>query len=371
MGRKFLVLSALLLLVTACDRGSIPIAPLSEHRRTRTVRDTLCHHGVEAFSKTVHPHVRGDCLPCHDIGGMSGKPHSVEDVEKSYRYMLGYVNWSALDDSFLIKKGGNSHCKNYPQGKCVSTQEDMRRIIRAWWDAGQKDCPNMGTFVTRPEKIPKGGGKMLFDLGHLVGGLNARLTVEIYQEPNAYAIMRPRLKTDKPVNIVSFQPLLNGKLQSASNGWTKIAAAISAHDPEGVLLSAEIVRIPMELEQDELSISIGKLEMRVDFSCSYPDKVRTHVLPVLSDRSCYRCHGGGPNNELGEIVAKTALDMTASEEALCLRLLERGSGRNKTDSPLISLPLRGLLGHPRVIPLSSEILPMWVEWIRAEGVHPQ
>jgi hypothetical protein len=54
-----------------------------ESARYSTKPDLGCHEGVKAFSSTVHPLLRRDCLPCHDIGGIANKPHSVAEVEKS------------------------------------------------------------------------------------------------------------------------------------------------------------------------------------------------------------------------------------------------------------------------------------------------
>lgn len=333
-------------------------------------RTDLCQKGVDAFSKTVHPHVRGDCLPCHDVGGLSGIPHSTADVEKSYSRILGYVNFSDLEHSFFVTKGGNRHCLKHG-GSCKSTEEDIRSVLMQWWEQGQKECPNLGKYLSRPAPAPQTTNQqvVVFGLSHLTNEIgNSSFSVRIRREGDFYFLSHPRLVTpDSHARVSGLTVLINGKLVAGANAWSAVLAATDPASKEGVLLSGFPLRIPIEKgEGDEVSFAFANIEKIDPLSCRHLDTFEKVVMPELEERTCYRCHGGGPSTAPGEIEAKKYLDMNFSKDLLCKALLLRGNGKMVNDSPLIALPLRRALGHPQLIPLASEILPAWSDWIRSE-----
>lgn len=331
--------------------------------------DSECEKGITAFSQTLHPLLRRDCLPCHDTGGISGKPHSVADPEKSYTRMVGYVDWSQIDSSYLVKKGGNRHCLKYEGGKCQTTEEDLRQVLKQWWEMGQKECPNFGAYVTQPEVISKPSQTLHFDLSRYVAGLGPiALTVQVETLEGRHLLSRPRLKGHTAaVSIEGLKILKNGKLQNEENHWELVKASVLPG--ESPLLSADILELAKESEADEISVGLKNLKKRDSFHCQHLETFRKDVLALLPRGACYRCHGGGSTEEAGEPIAKMALNLDGTDEELCQRLLLRGSTRYATSSPLIALPLHGALGHPRALPFASEVLPAWTKWVSLEGVH--
>ena len=359
-------------LVVLCSLGCQKIRekhPLDSRLTCRGLgRDAVCQKGIDAYSNTVFPFIRKSCLPCHDAEGMANRPFAVSDLQISYDSVLRYQDFNAVASSYFVTKFNPSTMNPNV------TQTDIEIRVKQWWDSGQKDCTNIGKFVTNPNPVPQTAAPsaIRFGLSDLVAGLgNASFEVSVRREGDSYTVEKPRLVTrDSPIHIAGVNILLNGSQKASANGWNSIKASIPSDERSGALLAACTLRVPVENgDKDEISFSFDSLEKRAPFSCKKLSVFQKDVLPVLRERSCYRCHSGGPEHAPGEEQAKKALDMELADEALCLKLLSRGNGTNSVDSPLIALPLRGIFGHPRAIALSSEVLPAWSDWIDGEGVH--
>lgn len=326
-----------------------------------------CQKGIDAFEKTVYAHIRRDCRDCHDDGGFSEISHSSHDILKSYQRVISYVNWSNVDDSFFIKKGGNLHCLKYPQeGKCSSDEKTLRELVHQWWESGQKDCPLIGALVSRPTKLNQSSEPMeiRIDISNLaqVGGLKFEFTA--HRENDEYVLSRPRILGESTaIRIKGIGMVQNGRPLTLINGWQSVSVKVLPNTK--ALLSAITVRVPVELgAEDEISFGFQSLEKVEPFSCQKLTAFENDVLPVLSRRRCYSCHGGGPDNALGIESAHKQLNMNLPIETLCIALWLRG--QSGVESPLIALSLRGMLGHPRSIVLATDIFPAWMEWIRGE-----
>lgn len=344
-----------------------------------------CDNGVKAFEASVHKLLRQDCIGCHDTGGI-GPAHSVAEPQKSYGRILAYVDWRNIDGSRLVTKGGNQHCLQHPGGKCTSTQADIKRVLKEWWENGQKDCPNVGRFVTKPvpvpDPLPKGPGAatMRWQLGSIDPSLaGASLEMEILQGTRAgrveYVLRKPRLTVGKePVRFSSVNFLVNGKHDYFASVYTLLDAHISLPlAPEGSTLSPVPVlsSVPVIVGQDqptgdEISLAFEMVEVAPNPDCRHIAAFENDVLPVFQARRCYSCHGGGPDNLTGRAPANEAFPMRLSMAKLCSASLQRSGVRFQTDSPLISFPLKGSMGHPRVLLGTSEIHPAWTDWLRAE-----
>lgn len=334
-----------------------------------------CSSGLKAFETSVHALYRRDCLPCHDKGGI-GPGHGVADVEKSYDLTLSYVNWGNLSASKLIHKGGDQHCRlkpgNPPGDQCVSTKADLVRELQKWWEEGQKDCPNFGNYVTPPLNLL--ATPQWFPLSWQLGPLNPELfgvtlEMDIRAEGNAFLLRKPILKgLAFPVRMEKFYLILNGEIIDSPFTFVK---AISM--PEGewgsAVLSSSTVTLPVEkLQGNRLAIGFDVLAKSEPITCKEKDFFKNEVLPGIEKRkNCYRCHGG-PEME-GEPVARSRFDMKVPEDTLCNSFLNRGNGRFLAYSPLIAYPLKGANGHPIAIPVESEVLPAWTNWLMAERKH--
>ena len=328
-----------------------------------------CHKGLQAYQNTLHAHLRKDCLPCHDTGGLADKPHSVSDPETSLQRIIAYVNWSDIPKSYLVKKGGNGHCHDHG-GTCTSTEAVIEEQLKTWWEQGQKECPNFGNVVTAPlalptDEIPR---VLSYPLASQVPEITgAKLELRARYEEGAYVLDQPRLMTKKTgVKIQGLSIAVNGRWQAGANSWQRVRARVAPQDSP--LISTTTLRVAKDRDEDTLAIGIQTLSPTDAFDCHEWERFRKEVLPVIANRDCYRCHGGGPSAYPGT-AAKERLNMAVDESSLCRNLLGRGNGMSAIDCALISLPLRGTFGHPREIPLAAEILPSWEEWIRAEEVH--
>lgn len=366
------------LLTNCSDKSQVSENPTLLTGRSAIVASRAkseCDSGIKAFEASLHKLLRNDCIGCHDLPAnpqVSAPPHSVENAHTSYYYNISYVDWTNIENSKIMRRVAEAHWKGKPGGTSKTTEDDMRKVLKAWWEGGQKDCPSLGKFVSKPTTLAgdfSNWKRVPVSLPNESDALkDAKISVEIKVENNSYYLRKPLIEGAKlPVRLKRIYAILNGK------GFdTPLDLVQATVEPEGSgstsVLSAYTTAIPVETTQtDVLSFGFDDLKAVPKFECKNFEGFQKHVLPELKLRSCYNCHGG--NGKTGEMVAKTRLNMDVPEKDLCRALLTRGNGQYVVESPLIAYPLSGVNGHPPVIPHSGEVLPSWIEWVRSEKIH--
>jgi hypothetical protein len=382
VAKRVTVLIGLLLLV-ACGKEKGAVAPSPVPHAFHPSPRTGCQQGIDAFGKTLHVMLRTYCAHCHDTAG-PGPAHSVDDVQQSYAAIMGYVNWSDMDNSYLVTKGGNLHCLHEYGYDCKMTGTDIQAQLHAWWDQGQKSCPAGGKYVSKPAAVPSplpSGSDFApieWDLNALVDG--ATLDAEIQQFADSrgqtyYLVRKPRLNTPKhTLHVENIAFLVNGKLDSFANEFSMVQATVPPlgdvvegdPSPYPVLSSSVAMVMQDQAGKDELSVTFETLDAATAPVCKHLDMYRQSVVPAVAARGCYSCHGGGDEHLAGRPPANQMMNMDGDDAAVCATLLLRANGMIASDAPLISYPLRGTFGHPIVFISPDEILPDWSNWIAAE-----
>ncbi len=350
-----------------------------------------CEEGMAAFETTVHPFVRENCAGCHENEGgpAIGPSFAVEQVKKSYSRIRRLTNFADVDGSRFVEHGGNQHCATYGI-ECGITHEKVREVVMAWWEAGEKSC-RAGQVFTEPAPLPANlpyavdGAYVpmrwpLDSLGTEFIGSVFEIEVQKFidaseQGKGAYRFRRPRLlAAAQPLDIRTVRVLVNDKFDVAATVFEQIdqrvgAAPIPASgEPPHPLLSSKPLLVIDDQGQasDQIVISFERLSLaEAAPSCAAFDEFEANVYPVMVARNCSGCHGGG-NAGSPDPAAVARFDMNLDLPALCAAAVQRIDFHSAGTSVLIDFALRGVHGHPKVIPVVAEVVPAWTDWVESE-----
>lgn len=347
---------------------------------------TTCNSGKAAFQDSLYPIVMKNCTQCHTASG-PGPEFATSDLDKSYDRLLTVVNFQDPDQSILVAHVKSQHWTDYG-GVVHVTVDQVKTALTAWWANGQKDCPGVGKFFSDATTVPKVTQgpflKMRFPLaGAGTSFANAIMELEITRfspasggQPGTYQLRKPRLATrDVPIKIGGLKVLVNGVYYSYSDAFSEIDATVNPGDlpsdpatalPFPVLTSENILLPEMDPGQDEFKLALDVLEVAPAQTCHHLDLFQKNVMPVLDVRSCYLCHGGGPEKYPGRGTAVQVMNMAMDDNALCASFLERATGPEMLTSPLFAYTWKGAFNHPRAIASPDEIFPLWTDWLSAE-----
>lgn len=331
-----------------------------------------CDGGIAAFERTVYPLLRRHCASCHDSGGM-GPPHSQENVLKSYTRSLSYVDWKNPEDSYLVKKVSLKHWLGYG-GMSDLTVEELKSNLREWWKLGQSACSSTFTLTTTPIALSAlSTGPSFKTVAWRIGGSiaaakGAKFELDIALENGStFLFRRPRLSEHtEALQVSGVEVLFNGSHLPQDHAFRTVEAKLGKSSSP--VLSSSTLAVGVSSEEQEISIGFKQIQSTSPPHCKEVENFSRQVLPTLALRSCYRCHGGGDQHFPGESTAKKALPMDLSLRELCSELLQRGSGKFLTTSPLITYPLERANDHPRAIVYPSEVFPSWVDWLAKENL---
>ena len=290
-----------------------------------------------------------------------------------------------------MRKGGNLHCLSEYGFDCATRTEELRALIQSWWDNGEKNCPRAGNFFTAPKPIPtdlpkrnEGYATLRWELDSVHSDLrNGIFELEIQkfadktpQNPGAYRVRKPRLTLSaRPIHLRNINLLLNGQHNPLVDSYTTVDRYIARQGvPEApadrgfgaVLSSKSAILIQQKDVGDELTISFETLERTSPPQCHALDLFNQRILPAISARGCFECHGGGSENEPGIPAASQRFSMAGSQSQICAQTLQRVDFHQQMLSPFIDYSLRGVNGHARLFTSGNEILPRFREWLSAE-----
>ena len=349
-----------------------------------------CAQGLAAFTATVQPFVRQNCVHCHST--QTSNPHgptfASEDASANYTDLLRRVNFNDLSKSRLVVTGGNHHCLDVWGFECnINSPAQVLPIVQAWKDQGQAQCPEAGKFFSTPLPVPadlphgEQFVKMRFSLASLgtsYAGVELQFEIQKFADaspdyPGAYRIRKPRLVTPrKNLRVAGIRILVNGLWDPLADRFTAIDRGVGTQamgngaldgDQFPALASDALIVLQDRAQGDAISVSFDALDVLVDPpTCAALPLFKTQVYPVLQTRACFHCHGGSGVDPR----AKAVLDLSGSVETVCARALERSDLALPTASPWVAFPFRGVFGHPRLIPTASEVFPSWSQWMNEE-----
>ncbi len=335
-----------------------------------------CETGFKAFEGSLHPLLRNNCIGCHDSTPNPqavAAPHSAANSHTSYYYQITYIDWSKMEDSKIMDKVRTAHWKKYPGGDNVKTSEDdVRKALTMWWEGGQKDCPSLGKFISKPASLAgdlSNWKRVSVNLPNETDVLkDGHFSVETKIENGRYYFRKPFIDGVKlPVRVKRIYTVLNGRGYDTPFDQIKGIVEQEASGTTGVL-SSHTTSIPVEnAATDALSFGFDDLKGVPKFECVNMEEFKKSVKTEIQRRNCTNCHGG--EGKAGTANAKNRLNMDANESELCRAMLTRGNGQYTVESPLIAYPLSGVNGHPVVIPHSGEVLPSWLNWVKSEKLH--
>ncbi len=335
-----------------------------------------CDLGIKAFETSVYKMVRSQCIACHETG--PGPTFAVADINASYARLINYVRFQNIPQSYLVKKGGNQHCKSYG----VDCGVDFNRVtaeIQNWWSGGESQCPSTAKNRTEELEMPKNLAKgqhqtMKWDLGTVNPSLaNNFLEVEVerFTEPangqeGSFRFGRPRLMAGgSNLYFRALRFVQNGNLVAKADSYSWIERTIGRNESP-VISGAHQILIEEKSNADRVALAFDELSLVGPKKCLHQDVFEKNVYSAMVDRNCFACHAGGPDKEKGIPLAVKNFDMSGTLDRLCGSSLARADSLFPTLSPLISYPLRRANGHPGIFASPGEVTPTWTDWIGSE-----
>ena len=334
-----------------------------------------CTDGRKAYSESVHKYIRseGKCLRCHDSKG-PGPDFAVENLDLSYLRLKSRVQWSNPESSLFVQRGGEDHCN------CGATQALLTGLLTEWWRNGESICKEAGHFVSDSVAIPQlgdvgsGWAKMRVGLGTtnpLLQGSFLDFEIENFADEiegskGAYRIRKPRLSNgSNEVELKGLGVLLNGYVEPNSLLYSEISIRGSIGST-AAFSTKTLILLKDRPGQDTISISFNSVDPVKSLDCMAPDTFHKKVEPILENRNCYFCHGGGPDQVVGQKSAKLALSMAQNSARLCKEIKLR-SPESESEQPLFwAFPQKGQFNHPIFNFIESE-RSSYIEWLREES----
>lgn len=350
--------------------------------------------GFEAFKKTLYPYVRANCKACH--GANQAPFFAVSDEEEAFQYSKNYVDFSQLDRSIFLERVTNGHSGG-PETQTDGSE--MLSILEEWkrlWHQNPNPVPSpqrtVSSQVSLPvEVLPEGSqswGTLQFDLAK---SSPYRLDLEkVYFEIkvrrfglDALQFTRPRLGTaQKAIRVEDLNIHVVSPEQSVASNRNRYQSLKRTIQPGRlpsqmgepllfpVLSSRAEIRVledGVDFSQIKISVSFKTIEaIQAGTQCRNLKDFKLDVYQLMLDRNCVYCHGGGPRGLAGRSPAKDYFDLSLSPEEVCRKSLQWIDVDAPSESALLTYPLWGEGGHPKILPFVSEVVPFWTDWIRSE-----
>lgn len=351
---------------------------------------SVCESGLAAFTTETHPFLRSRCLECHGENGM-GPGHSVENTRVAYQMAKEFINFQDIASSRMVTHVNSKHWLEYDPNAVGATGDEIMPRLQAWWDMGQRECPEESSIVTGvlplPEDLPLAeSGRFIslrWDLSVISSSWQGaffeleiqRFTEGTNEARGSYRVRKPRLATpEKTVHLKGIRVLVNDQYDPLENTYTSIEKTVSASSfeessqlwPFPVLSSQLMIVIEDEQVTDQVSIAFDILEVVNPRACQALDAFQSKVESTMVAKRCFNCHSGGPEGHPGVGNGRIRFPMTGTSFELCAKILERVDFGVPEMSPIIQYPMHSANGHPLIITNPQDTQPSWIEWIEAE-----
>ncbi|MEQ1876681.1 MAG: hypothetical protein ABL958_08540 [Bdellovibrionia bacterium] len=320
---------------------------------------------VAGFEKTTYVFAKKQCAVCH--GDTQAPLFAVKDVNVAYAAAKPYADFANPAKSRLYAQSMNGHCN---LSYCKTDGKEMLASITEW---AKSETPVSTRIKTKSIAMPqlsmteyRAISWNLSETEPAQAGMgNARIQVEaILFSADSVLFRRPRVVGNTtPVYMKDLALEINGEIIQKGKYENLERVVMPSTTPP--VLSVDKILIPYT---DGLKIGLSLSRVQVSqalTSCSDLEKFQANVYPVMVDRECFYCHGGGPKNYPGEMTAMKTFDTRGTLLQLCLASQQRSHQATPLKSPIIWYALGNEAGHPRMIPYVDDIQPEWIDWIKA------
>lgn len=328
-----------------------------------------CLSGRDAFAKSVYLKVRKNCVFCHDGRRPDTPMFASPDLQVSYDRLLNYMNFSKIEDSLLVIRAGNGHCKDE---NCEEEHgQEMKKLAEDWWAGGENLCYRNGRFFSAEVAIPanlpndKQGFKTLsFDLGSINNQLKEiylQIDIQDHIQPaenlayKAYRFKSPRIvsKNSASLKIKNLKVLLNGKYDPVYNAYASIDAEVKLWPvvnnefkwASTVLSGVHLTLMKDSLTDAKLSVSFDMIEKTnaSNKGCANIGAYKTYFKPMVQQLKCSECH-----NSQAKEYGTALLNFDGAEDNQCAVASTLVEGRAFTAMPLLKIPVQNYGKHPQL-----------------------
>ncbi|HEX4923118.1 MAG TPA: hypothetical protein VFV50_03495 [Bdellovibrionales bacterium] len=364
---KLLFVTVTAILVSAfapSGEANAPASPTRHELVRARLRMADNPAGVEAFSKTAHVFLKRQCSFCH--GDTQAPLFALDDVSKSYAAALPLVNFNDIPKSKLVVRAMNGHCG---LDFCETDGKEIIAAIQEWAKSENIEARVRTKEIPMPQLSLTQYTAIQWDLNELepkqAGLEDAKIQVEALAfSEDSILFRRPRIIAGR--NSIYVKDLvieLNG--EPIQKGKYKGVEKIVTPGAPPPVLSVDKIIIPAQANLT-IRLSLGQLGVSQALAaCNNVEMFQTKVYPVMADRECFFCHGGGPKNYAGEAMARRMYDMGGTIQQLCVASMQRAQPSTPLKSPIVWYALGNEAGHPRMIPYVDDIQPEWIDWIKS------
>jgi hypothetical protein len=226
----------------------------------------LCGTGLEAFKSTIHPELIKSCSNCH--GEDSDLPqHAHDDAQLAYQAAKPLADFNQIERSQFIQMVRSKHWLRTSSRAKGMSEEKMRELLSAWYEAGEKDCTDRHfQYVSEFVEIPQNDNFQSVTL-KVSEDVSIQLDVQKYivegDGLTSWRLKKPRLMTKKDVEVTGLGIIIDGETHPLENAFEKIKQFVFGKEwtqdtiqPFPVLSTESLITIPRKVNQPKFAIGI-------------------------------------------------------------------------------------------------------------------
>lgn len=330
-----------------------------------------CDEGFESFKATVYPKIRQDCIKCHNGQKPDAPAFAGSDPFKSYDQLSSYMNFTKIEESQLVIRAGNGHCG---LETCEENSgAEMLELAKKWVDGGEIKCDRNGKFFTPEQSLPsalptaaEGFKTLKFPLDSIsaeLKGMTFYIDIQNYlnsteSAKGAFRLRAPRIVGGKnSIFIKDVKVLINGRFDPIYNEYSGINRVIpffpvkmeGATSATPILSGQTMIVLKDDIQNPKISISFVAIETKTDVpTCESVDRFKSLVMPLIGTYNCQSCHQAN-----GDSLGKQIFNAKLSADKLCQVSSALLDPSYVMISPLVTVPLKGLVKHPQLTEAQS------------------
>lgn len=320
---------------------------------------------VSSFEKTAYPFLKKQCSFCH--GDTQAPLFAVSNVSEAYAAAKPLVDFAEPAKSKLVVRSMNGHCG---LSFCQTDGKELTAAIVEW---AKTETPVEVRIRTKAQTIPQLSlteyREIQWDLSETepvqAGLKNAKIQIEaILFSEDSILFRRPRIVGNTtPVYVKDLALEINDEIIQKGKYKTLEKVVMPGNTPPVLSVDKLLIAYSAGLQ---IRLSLSRVQQSQSaINCSNFERFQSSVYPVMVDRECFYCHGGGPKNYGGEALAMKSFDTRGSVTQLCLASMQRSQPASPLKSALVWYALGNEAGHPRMIPYVDDIQPEWIDWIKS------
>lgn len=341
-----------------------------------TAANVVCESGFESFKKNVHPTLQKKCLDCHDSGA-DGPPHSQNDALAAFEVALESVEFPDFKNSLFIQRIKEKHWLLYDSSQTGMEVSEATSLLKKWYEEGQKQCrshyKNVSQEITLPTSLPSlvdnRFSKIEIPLKEIAQEWKNsffEFDVQLFSEasankPASYRIMRPRIRSDIPLEVKGVFFVVNGFVNRLENTFLAVHQKVNPSTPSATLSEKSLIMLK-KFASTKIAVgfeSIHRIPSAV--SCREEDAFKQGLFQEMKSLKCLDCHGDSRKSAYARFPLSSAADA-------CTQTLLRSSLQSSRGSRSLFLAFaRGSQGHPALDFYDyGELKSAFLKWLKAE-----